>query len=160
MKKIIPYFIYLLLLILFFSAKDLPNIKRESNLIALSDSSIIAMGDHNYHKFYSMTKHSYASDQRSGEVIKKWGLIGGINDIGTIVAEKNSTISPYANTRKGKVKLLIQNVETEEIAFSGYIIDKSETFPIEEGTYHIFLITDEFSGKCGIAYQNAIFKLV
>ena len=159
MNKIVPYFIYLLLLISFFSVIDLSNVRRESNLIALSDHSIIAVGDHNYHKFYNMTEHSSDPDQRSGEIIKKWGLIGGINDIGTITAEKNSTVSFYINPRKGKVKFLIQNAGTGKIVFSGYILNAPETFPLEEGTYRVFVVADGFSGKCSIAYQNAIFEI-
>lgn len=41
-----------------FTVIDLSNVKRESNLISLSDNSIIEIGDHNYHKFYNMTKYS------------------------------------------------------------------------------------------------------
>lgn len=71
-----------------FTVIDLSNVKRESNLISLSDNSIIEIGDHNYHKFYNMTKYSSPPDQRSGEIVKNWGFIGGINDIGTITAEQ------------------------------------------------------------------------
>lgn len=114
MKRIFPYCVYLLFLILFFTLNDLSNVKRESNLISLPDNSIIAMGDHNYHKFYNITEHSFAADKKSGEIIKKWGLIGGINEIGTVTAEKDGAISFYTNPRKGQAKCLIQNVETKK----------------------------------------------
>ena len=104
MKKIFLYFVYLLLLMSLFTVIDLSNVKRESNLISLSDNSIIEIGDHNYHKFYNMTKYSSPPDQRSGEIVKNWGFIGGINDIGTITAEQNSVISFYIKYKKNLTK--------------------------------------------------------
>ncbi len=157
MKKIFLYFVYLLLLISLFTVIDLSNVKRESNLILLSDNSIIEIGDHNYHKFYNMTKHSSAPDQKSGEIIKNWGFIGGINDIGTITTGQNSVISFYIKPKKGKVKCLIQNIEAKEIVFSDYILEEVKTLSLEEGLYRIFVVADEFSGKCNITYKNAIF---
>ena len=140
-----------------FTVIDLSNVKRESNLILLSDNSIIEIGDHNYHKFYNMTKHSSAPDQKSGEIIKNWGFIGGINDIGTITTGQNSVISFYIKPKKGKVKCLIQNIEAKEIVFSDYILEEVKTLSLEEGLYRIFVVADEFSGKCNIIYKNAIF---
>lgn len=139
-----------------FTVIDLSNVKRESNLILLSDNSIIEIGDHNYHKFYNMTKHSSAPDQKSGEIIKNWGFIGGINDIGTITTGQNSVISFYIKPKKGKVKCLIQNIEAKEIVFSDYILEEVKTLSLEEGLYRIFVVADEFSGKCNITYKNAI----
>ena len=126
-------------------------------MILLSDNSIIEIGDHNYHKFYNMTKHSSAPDQKSGEIIKNWGFIGGINDIGTITTGQNSVISFYIKPKKGKVKCLIQNIEAKEIVFSDYILEEVKTLSLEEGLYRIFVVADEFSGKCNITYKNAIF---
>ena len=140
-----------------FTVIDLSNVKRESNLILLSDNSIIEIGDHNYHKFYNMTKHSSAPDQKSGEIIKNWGFIGGINDMGTITTGQNSVISFYIKPKKGKVKCLIQNIEAKEIVFSDYILEEVKTLSLEEGLYRIFVVADEFSGKCNITYKNAIF---
>lgn len=140
-----------------FTVIDLSNVKHESNLILLSDNSIIEIGDHNYHKFYNMTKHSSAPDQKSGEIIKNWGFIGGINDIGTITTGQNSVISFYIKPKKGKVKCLIQNIEAKEIVFSDYILEEVKTLSLEEGLYRIFVVADEFSGKCNITYKNAIF---
>ena len=141
-----------------FTVIDLSNVKHESNLILLSDNSIIEIGDHNYHKFYNMTKHSSAPDQKSGEIIKNWGFIGGINDIGTITTGQNSVISFYIKPKKGKVKCLIQNIEAKEIVFSDYILEEVKTLSLEEGLYRIFVVADEFSGKCNITYKNAIFE--
>ena len=76
MKKIFLYFVYLLLLIPLFTVIDLSNVKRESNLILLSDNSIIEIGDHNYHKFYNMTKHSSAPDQK----VEKLSKIGASSE--------------------------------------------------------------------------------
>lgn len=157
MKEIFPYCVYLVLLTLFFTFSNLSDVRRESNLISLPDNSIIAIGDHNYHKFYNMTEYTFAADKKSGEIIKKWGLIGGINEIGTVTAEKDGSISFYTTPRKGQAKCLIQNVETKKIVFSDYILDEPKTLPLEEGSYCIFVVTDEFSGKCTIGYQNAIF---
>ena len=158
MKKIVPYVIYVLLLLGVFGVMDLSHIRRESSLIALPDSSILALGDHHYHKLYHITEHSAAPDQTSGEVVKSWGLTGGIHNMGMVTAEQDGALSFSCMPRSGQIKALLYDIETKEVVFSAYILEEAATLPLTEGTYGVLLVTDGFSGKCQVGYENAVFE--
>lgn len=158
MKKSMPYVLFLVVLLAWVVVSGTPQVRRESELFALSDSAVAAIGEHNYHKFYNNTEHGRAADGRSGEVTQTCGLIGGISELGTLTAEADSTLSLRADARKGRVRCILQQAETAEIVFSGILSAEAETLAPAAGTYRVLLVADNFSGSCTLAYENAAFE--
>lgn len=158
MKKIVSAIAPWALLLLWIITWGLSDIRRESALIAMPDTEITALGEHLRHKFYDISSHTASPDHNEGQIKRHWGLMGGIDELGTLTVEQNGTVSFSVSPRKGEMKLLLQDAASQETVFYDYVTEEEQTVPLGEGTYRAYLVGNYFSGKCTVAYQGMVFE--
>lgn len=134
------------------------DVSKEGRWISQPAEVIVAMGEHEEHMFYHIKKTTHPPDEQSGEIVQKYGLMGGIDILDTLLTEKQGTLSFFADARRGKVKLLIEQVDTKEVVFYDFLTEKAQELSLEAGEYRFYLVGNTFSGKCQIAYQGRLLE--
>ena len=135
---------------------DIIDIRRESGLFDLSSWGVVEAGEHYRHKFYETEKHATAETD-SGEVTHKWGLMGGICDIGTLSAQEGCEVDFSVQSRHGEARVLLYDEQ------SGDIYDEQleglHMLSLPQGEYRIYFVGSHFSGTYDMTYDGGSFAL-
>ena len=136
---------------------DIINIRRESELFDLSSWSVVNAGEHYCRKFYETEKHDAIAETDSGEVTHKWGLMGGICDIGTLSAQEGCEVDFSVQSRHGEARVLLYDEQ------SGDIYDEQleglHMLSLPQGEYRIYFVGSHFSGTYDMTYDGGSFAL-
>lgn len=139
------------------SCMDLSSIRRESGLFDLSSWSVVEVGEHYCHEFYENGEHGTTAAGDSGEVTKKWGLMGGICDIGTLSAQEGCEVEFSVQSRRGEARVLLYDEQ------SGDIYDEQleglHMLSLPQGEYRIYFVGSHFSGTYDMTYDGGSFAL-
>lgn len=81
-------------------------VSKESTLIAQPAEVITALGSHQQNMFYDIKEETKSPDGQEGEIIQKYGLMGGIAFLDTLTASQQGKISFAMDARHGALKLL------------------------------------------------------
>ncbi len=133
---------------------DLIAIRRESVLFDLSAAGVAEVGEHYHRKFYETTDCTAASEH-SGEVAKKWGLMGGISEVGTLSAQEGCQVNLSVQSRRGEAGFVLCNQETGDI----YDARNEETLTLPQGEYRVLCAGNRFSGTCALTFDGGSFAL-
>lgn len=129
-------------------------VSKESTLIAQPAEVIAALGSHEQHMFYDIKEETKSPDDQEGEIIQKYGLMGGVAFLDTLTAAEQGEISLAMDARHGALKLLLEKADTKEVIFYDFLTEEAKELSLEAGEYRIYVVGDQFSGKCQIAYQG------
>lgn len=159
MKKLYISHIVLIIVILgFLFSHDLPDIKKESTLILKSPETIANLGEHCHHKFYNIGIYDSEPEGMKGEIVQKYGLMGGSDYIGKFYSTGDGTVTFSAKARKGEMKFLLEKEwDSDKILFD-FVKEEETQVSLEEGTYKLYLVGNEFSGACRASYEGVKFE--
>lgn len=129
-------------------------VSKESTLITQPAEVITALGSHQHHMFYDIKEETKSPDGQEGEIIQKYGLMGGIEFLDALTATEQGNISFAIDARHGALKLLLEKADTKEVIFYDFLTEEAQELSLEAGEYRIYMVGDQFSGKCQIAYQG------
>lgn len=157
-KSYIPHIIWIVAILALLITHDLPEVKRESTLILKSPETIANLGEHCHHKFYSVGSYENDPNGTKGKITQKYGLMGGSDYIGKFYVEGNGNVIFSAKARKGEMKFLLEKEGDFDKILFDFVKEEERQVSLEEGTYKLYLVGNEFSGSCQALYEGIKFE--